>query len=113
MCFVFLRRKTYSPVGVWVAPVRTGHAEMEQELRPGVCKPRVLSFMLSEVKDKPEAQAMDSSRQDRANVLWRSRQAGSGSQMAGYLETTAPAGRKGILVLKEELSHFWLPDCFW
>lgn len=43
-------------VGVWVAPVRTGHAEVEQELRPGVYRPRVMSFMLSEVKGKPEAQ---------------------------------------------------------
>lgn len=113
MCLVFLLRKTYSPVGVWVAPVRTGHAEMEQELRLGVCKPRVLSFMLSEVKGKPEAQPMDLSWQDRANMLWRSRQVGSGSQMVGYLETRALAGRKVILVLKKELSHFWLPDCFW
>lgn len=78
-----------------------------------VCKPRVLSFMLSEVKGKSEAQPIDSSWQDRANMLWRSRQAGSESQMVGYLETRAPAGRKVILVLKKELSHFWLPDCFW
>lgn len=46
-------------VGVWEAAVRTGHAEMEQELRLRVCRPRVMSFMFLKVKGKPEAQPAD------------------------------------------------------
>lgn len=81
-----------------MAPVRTGHAEMDHEWRLGVCSPRMMNLMSSEVR--PEAQLVDLSWQDRANMSWRSRQARSGTLRVGYLRTIALAGRKVILGLK-------------
>lgn len=67
-CFVFLLGESYSQVRVWVAPVRTGHAEMEQELRLRVSGLRVMSLMLSEVKGKSEAQPAHYSWKGRENM---------------------------------------------
>lgn len=51
--------ESYSQLGGMGAFVRTGHAEVEQELRLGVYRPRVMSFVLSGVKGKTEAQPLD------------------------------------------------------